>query len=60
MQQLLQHKTQVSTELEANLKMLKEKNQVVYRDKENIFPFKELYLSSCIYLPNFIQDHFEF
>uniref|UniRef100_M3YIR9 Coiled-coil domain containing 73 n=1 Tax=Mustela putorius furo TaxID=9669 RepID=M3YIR9_MUSPF len=27
MQQLLQHKTQVSTELEANLKMLNEKNQ---------------------------------
>lgn len=54
MQQLLQHQTQVSTELEAKLKMLKENNQVVYRDTDSIFPFNELYLSSCICLPNFI------
>ncbi|XP_045871561.1 coiled-coil domain-containing protein 73 [Meles meles] len=34
MQQLLQHQTQVSTELEAKLKMLKEKNQTLERDNE--------------------------
>ncbi|XP_034500694.1 coiled-coil domain-containing protein 73 [Ailuropoda melanoleuca] len=34
MQQLLQHQTQVSTELEAKLKMLKENNQTLERDNE--------------------------
>ncbi|XP_027437351.2 coiled-coil domain-containing protein 73 isoform X4 [Zalophus californianus] len=34
MQQLLQHQTQVSTELEAKLKVLKENNQTLERDNE--------------------------
>lgn len=60
MQQLLQHQTQINTELEAELKVLKENNQVVYRDTDSIFPFNELYLSSCIYLPTLSETILNF
>lgn len=52
MQQLLQHQTEVNTELEAELKVLKENNEVVYRyiDIDIVY----LYLMSFTCLVAFI------